>query len=209
MFITFEGMDGSGKSTQIAALREFFDEKGIECYFTREPGGTDIGDKLRDIVLDPANCDMDPVTEALVYAASRAQLVSRVIVPLLERGVNVVCDRFLDSSIAYQAYGRGLGSADEAINGPATGGLSPDITFFLDVPPEIGIARITEVRNKAEGASLDRLELEGIGFKSRVYEGFKSIAEKEPERFIVIDGRRSADEIAQEIQSIVCGLIGE
>ena len=208
IFITFEGMDGSGKSTQINALKGFFEERQEECVVTREPGGTKVGDKLRDIVLDPANTDIDPVTEVLIYAASRAQLVRQVIKPALERGINVICDRYLDSSIAYQAYGRGLGPAVPMINKEATGGLMPDVTFFLDVKPEEGVRRITEVRNKS-GGSLDRIELESSDFKSLVYEGFLSIAESDPERFLIIDGNRSAEEITEEIKAVTENLLNK
>ena len=141
-FISFEGGDGSGKSTQIQILREFLEERGYDVILTREPGGTPISEKIRSIILDKANSEMDDMTEALLYAAARAQLVSQVIRPALEEGKVVICDRFVDSSMAYQAYARGLGDSVKTINAFAVGDCMPDLTILLKVNPQVGSSRI-------------------------------------------------------------------
>lgn len=192
LFITLEGPDGSGKSTQIEYLKQYFDHKGIETIFTREPGGTDIGEKLRNIILDKENGEMCDMTEALLYAASRAQHVNQLIKPALKGGKVVVCDRFIDSSIAYQGYGRKLGDAVRMINEFAIDGCMPDITFLMEISPEIGKSRI-----KSE--SQDRLELEKIEFHNRVYAGYREIAEFYPERFVEIDAERDKLSIKKDI----------
>ena len=138
LFITIEGGDGAGKSTQIENISRFFEEKGLVVMHTREPGGTAISEKLREILLDKDNKEMEAVTEMLIYAASRAQHVREKVMPALERGEIVICDRFVDSSVAYQAYGRGLGDMVAEVNSHATGGLEPDITFWLDIDRESG-----------------------------------------------------------------------
>lgn len=181
LFITLEGGDGAGKSTQIRNITEFFEKKGCVVLHTREPGGTDIGEKLRAILLDKANTAMDPVTEMLIYAASRAQHVREVIEPALERGEVVICDRFTDSSVAYQGYGRQLGGVVAEVNREATGGLEPDITFWLDIDPEAGRERAGR-----EGP-LDRIELEKMDFHYRLYDGYKALAAAHPERIRRID----------------------
>ena len=169
LFITIEGPDGSGKSTQIQFMKEFFQERNLACLFTREPGGTSIGEKLRGIILDKENSEMCDMTEALLYAASRAQHVEELIKPALEDGLIVVCDRFIDSSIAYQGYGRGLGDSVRIINEFAVNGCMPDVTFLMELDPGIGKSRIEE-------SEQDRLELEKIEFHQKVYEGYKEIA---------------------------------
>ena len=156
LFITFEGPDGSGKTTQIKMLAQHCAERGFDVVLTREPGGTPISEKIRNIILDPGNIEMAGTTEALLYAASRAQHVSQLIIPSIEQGRIVLCDRFVDSSIAYQGFARGLGDGVRVINEFATLGIRPDLTFFFDVDPETAHAR-----NVASGKS-DRLELEAI-----------------------------------------------
>lgn len=193
LFITVEGGDGAGKSTQIKNIEGFLAGRGFEVLHTREPGGTRIGELLRDILLDRSNTEMDAVTEMLIYAASRAQHVRELILPALERGDAVICDRFVDSSIAYQGYGRELGEMVAEVNRRATGGLAPDITFWLDIDPELG-------RKRAAGAgSLDRLELERMDFHYRLYDGYKSLAASEPDRIKRIDASRTKEEICGEI----------
>ena len=152
LFITMEGPDGSGKSTQIKFLKEYFQERGIPCVFTREPGGTDIGEKLRSIILDKENRKMCDMTEALLYAASRAQHVEELIKPALSQGMTVVCDRFIDSSIAYQGYGRQLGDSVRVINELVVADCMPDVTFLMEISPAVGKSRIREENQ-------DRLEL--------------------------------------------------
>lgn len=209
LFITLEGGDGAGKSTQIDNITKFFEKKGFVVLHTREPGGTAISEKLRDILLDRNNTEMDAVTEMMIYAASRAQHVREKIIPALERGEIVICDRFVDSSIAYQAYGRCLGDMVAEVNGHATGGLVPDITFWMDIDPEAGRARASKRAHVADTADadagqendegLDRLELEKIDFHYRVYEGYKKIAESDPDRVKRINAAGTVDEIRDVI----------
>ena len=193
IFITLEGGDGAGKSTQIDNIKTYFEERGYSVLLSREPGGTHIGEKLRDILLDRSNSEMDPVTEMLVYAASRAQHVSELVRPALEEGKVVICDRYVDSSIAYQGYGRELGDDVAKVNRIATGGLTPDITFWLDIDPEEGKRR---AKNDGE---LDRLETENMDFHYRLREGYKALHEAEPERIKVIDASKSREEMKQRI----------
>lgn len=197
LFITLEGGDGAGKSTQIDNITRFFEEKGLVVVHTREPGGTDISEKLRDILLDRHNEEMSPVTEMLIYAASRAQHVREKVLPALERGEIVICDRFTDSSVAYQAYGRNLGDMVAEVNAYATGGLTPDITFWMDIDPEAGRARVS-ARISGESEP-DRLEAEKLDFHYRVYDGYKRICENDPDRVKRIDASMSVDEIKDRI----------
>ncbi|MFR7990084.1 MAG: dTMP kinase [Anaerovoracaceae bacterium] len=192
LFITVEGPDGSGKSTQIEYLRNFFSERNTECLFTREPGGTAIGEKLRDIILDRNNREMCDMTEALLYAASRAQHVNQLIRPVLEAGGIVICDRFIDSSIAYQGYGRSLGDSVRLINELAVGDCMPDVTFLLELSPKEGKSRIEE-------NGQDRLEQEKIEFHNRVFEGYEKIADLYPERFVRIDAGRDRMTVKKDI----------
>jgi len=201
LFITFEGPDGSGKTTQIQRLKTFIESKGYDAVLTREPGGTAISEKIREIVLDKNNTEMDPMTEALLYAAARAQHVAQVIRPALEAGKTVICDRFMDSSIVYQGYGRNLGDCVRIINEFAVRGCFPDITFLLKVDPEIGKRRI-----KAD--ELDRLELEELDYHRAVFQAYEELEKKYPERIIGIDGSRSIDEISKEIQAHFVRLSG-
>ena len=193
LFITLEGGDGAGKSTQIRNIKSFFEMKGLVVVHTREPGGTQISEKLRDILLDSHNTEMDAVTEMLIYAASRAQHVRELVKPALDEGSVVICDRFLDSSIAYQAYGRGLGDMVKIVNSYATDGLTPDITFWMDIDPDAGKERVSKM------GDFDRLEMEARDFHYRVYEGYKAIAQSEPDRIKRIDASRSVEEISAEI----------
>ena len=193
LFITLEGGDGAGKSTQIRNIERFFDEKGLVVVHTREPGGTPIGEKLRDILLDKENSEMDAVTEMMIYAASRAQHVRELIVPALEEGKVVICDRFVDSSIAYQGFGRGLGEQVAEVNARATGGLTPDITFWLDIDPDEGRRR---AGNEGE---LDRLETEKLDFHCRVRDGYRALAGSEPERIKRIDASKTIEEMREDI----------
>ena len=193
-FITFEGGEGSGKSTQIARLAETLRGAGAEVVVTREPGGTAIGDRVRALVLDVAHTGMAPRTELLLYEASRAQLVAEVVTPALERGAIVVCDRFADSSTAYQAFGRGLPLAEVlALNTLATGGLLPDLTLLLDLDPAEGLARATGA------AGADRLESEELAFHERVRAGFLALAGAEPARVHVVDAADEPDAVAGRI----------
>lgn len=192
IFITLEGPDGAGKTTQIENIRRYFEEKGKSVILTREPGGTKISEKLREIVLDRGNGEMADTTEMMIYAAARAQHVAEKIAPALSRGEMVICDRFMDSSIAYQGYGRSLGEQVRIVNEYAIAGIEPDVTFFMDIDPAVGRARIgRDVQ--------DRLEREKMEFHYKVYEGYKAIWKRNPERVIRIDADRPVDEIRDEI----------
>lgn len=192
-FITFEGGDGSGKSTQIALLRDWLEHAGYDVILTREPGGTRISEKIRELILDPDNQEMADMTEALLYAAARAQLVSQMIKPALAEGKVVICDRFVDSSIAYQAYGRGLGDAVGVINSYAVDGCMPDLTILLRLDPEKGSSRIADREH-------DRIEQAPDAFHRKVYEGYLALEKAYPERIFGIDASGTIDEIADEIR---------
>ena len=197
LFISMEGGDGSGKSTQLDNIKKYFAEKGMESVFTREPGGTEISEKIRDIILDPENSEMNDMTEALLYAASRAQHVAEKIKPSLESGKNVICDRFVDSSIVYQGIGRNIGDAVRVINGYAISGCLPDITIFLDISPENAMARIS---NRGH----DRLEREDLSFHQRIYEGYKKlVANDETGRLFAVDANRSPEEVWVDIKLLL------
>ena len=193
IFISIEGPDGSGKSTQIENIKAFFADKNIDIVFTREPGGTPIGERIRKIILDNNCSEMCDMTEALLYAASRAQHVHDVIKPALESGKVVVCDRFVDSSLAYQGYGRGLGESVLTINTLAIDGCLPDVTFLMKLDPSVGKRR-AEIRS-----DLDRLELEKIEFHKEVYKGYLELEKKFSDRIVGIDANRSIDDIKKDI----------
>ena len=193
IFITFEGLDASGKTTQIGLLKRWLEEKKFDFILTREPGGTAISDQIRRILLDRGNTGMLPVTEALLYAASRAQLVGEVLLPALRRGSIVISDRFLDSSIAYQSFGRGLGDMVSQINEPAVAGVRPDLTFLLRTDP-------AGMRSRRAAEEEDRMDAQQTAFHEEVLRGYLALAEKEPERIVVIDGERPAEVIAGEIR---------
>jgi dTMP kinase len=190
MFVTFEGLDGSGKSTQAELLRVRLEADGVDVVPTREPGGTELGEGVRNLVLHGGH--VGPWAEALLYVAARAQLVEDVIRPALERGATVICDRYLDSSVAYQGVGRELG-LDRILdlNLAAVGGLLPDRTFLLELDPEEVSSRIQR--------HFDRLEREGDDFRVRTAAGYREIAARFPERVVVLDAARPADELAEEV----------
>lgn len=193
IFISVEGTDGAGKSTQLEFIKKYLEERKKDTVFLREPGGNAISEKIRNIILDTENSAMTPQTEALLYAASRVQLVNEVIMPALEDGKIVVCDRYIDSSIAYQGYGRNLTAEKiEEINGFAISKCMPDMTLFFDLSPEKGILR------KKNQHDLDRMEQESLDFHNRVYDGYVSLAQKYPERIKRIDASMSIDEVWAE-----------
>ena len=192
-FITIEGCDGSGKTTQSQLLEKYLRVKQVPCLFTREPGGTEISEQIRKIILNKENENMNWRTEALLYAASRAQLVGEKIVPALHKGLHVVCDRYIDSTLAYQGYGRGLSLEElKRINYFAAGGLKPDVTFLLDIDPE-------ETFQRKARQEKDRLEKEKIEFHQKVRNGYLELARLEPERFKIIKATQSIEEIHREI----------
>lgn len=197
-FITLEGPDGCGKSTQAKLLAEHLSGQGYEVLLTREPGGTQIGDQVRHILAALDNASMYARTEFLLFSASRAQHVHEVIRPHLESGGVVVSDRFYDSSLAYQGYGHGLDRQDLLqITAFATGGLVPDLTFLLDVPVEDGLQR------RRNGSKWDRLDAYDLAFHQRARDGYLELARSEPERWIVLDGTRPIKELQEEIRATV------
>ncbi|MHB9003477.1 MAG: dTMP kinase [Coriobacteriia bacterium] len=197
VFITLEGGEGSGKTTQMARLGDVLSSAGLEVLTLREPGATSLGELLRDAVLNPAHGEVDPRAELLLYEAARAQLVSERILPALARGAVVIDDRHADSSVAYQGYGRGIPvESVEMLNEFATAGLLPDLTLLFDMDTEIGMARATK-------GGADRLEAAGEEFHARVRSGFLRMAAAEPERFVVIDAGGSADEVFSRVLAAV------
>ena len=196
LFITFEGGDGAGKSTQIERLKGYLEEQGYEVLLTREPGGTNVGEKIREVLLDPANVEMDPMTETMLYAAARAQLVAEVIRTALHKGMIVISDRFLDSSLAYQAWGRELGSSVLEINSYGIGDCMPDLTVYLRVDPDTGRKRIRQREQ-------DRIESETEQFHQKVFNGYEQLCKDYPERIFCVDASRSIEDIEMTIRTEV------
>ncbi len=200
MFITLEGPEGSGKTSQLPGLAEFLRQQGFDLITTREPGGTSIGDQIRKILFDLENKGMNPRSEILLFQASRAQLVDEVIRPALEAGRVVLCDRYADSTLAYQGYGHGVNMETlREIVTFATGGLNPSLTVFLDVNVEEGLKR----RNK--GGDWNRLDDYDKDFHRRVYEGYQQLIAAEPERWVVVNAARAPDAVAADLQKVVLG----
>jgi dTMP kinase len=200
VFITFEGIEGSGKSTQAGLLRSFLEQQGLDVLVTREPGGSPIGEQIRRILLDPGNHGMVPLAELLLYEASRCQHVEAVIRPALEAGKTVICDRFFDASTAYQGYARGLAvKMVGELNLIATGGRKPDLTIVLDLPVDTGLRRL--------GRNLDRIEREAVEFHERVRQGYLRIAEDEPGRVKVVNAAGTIDDTFAEVKNFVEKLI--
>ncbi len=202
IFITMEGPDGAGKTTQIEKLRDYLEEQGYDVLLTREPGGTVISEAIREILLNPEYKEMKPETELLLYASARAQLVQQVIGPAVEAGKAVISDRFVDSSVVYQGIARGLGiETVYEVNRPAIGKYMPDATFLLDLPAEVGIAR------KKNQAELDRMEQESLEFHKKVRDGYCALADRDPERILKIDATLPIDSIYDMIKSRVSELL--
>jgi len=200
MFVTFEGLDFSGKSTQATILVEKLKQQRHNVvHFLREPGGTTISERIRDLLLDKQNLEMSDAAELLLFSAARAQLVKEVIIPALQRGEIVICDRYYDSTTAYQGYGRGINlDAVKSINRLATAGTDPDITFFVDIPVEE-----IERRKQKAGMTFDRMESSGRAFYERVLQGYRGIAQSEAHRFFTLDGTAGEKEIAADIWKII------
>lgn len=197
IFITMEGVEGSGKTTQIERLKSHLESRGFKVEVTREPGGTPIAEAIRGILLDPKNTAMAPLAELLLYESARAQHVAERIRPALEQGRAVICDRFFDSTTAYQGAGRNLPREDlENLHMLATGGLVPDLTIVIDVPVLDGLARAARDHER------DRIELESVAFHERVRAGFLELAERYPGRIKVVDGRGSREQVAEEIAAL-------
>jgi dTMP kinase len=192
-FITFEGPDGSGKTTVSTAVCRRLEEEGYAVRYTREPGGSAIAEQIRNVILDPQNTAMDARTEALLYAASRRQHLVEKVLPALEEGINVISDRFVDSSLAYQGKGRQIGIEEVyAINQFAIEGRMPEKTIYLDVDPEVGLERIQKGRTY-----LDRLDQESIEFHNRVNEGYQEVLRTYADRMIIIDANRNVEEVIE------------
>ncbi len=194
MFITLEGPEGSGKTTAVEAAVKALQEKGYEIVRTREPGGTPIAEEIRNVILDKKNTAMDPRTEALLYAASRRQHLVEKVWPALKEGKIVICDRYLDSSLAYQGGARGLGVENVLnINLFATENTWPDLTLLFDIKPEEGLKRIASNANR----EVNRLDLEKLDFHHKVRDTFLELAKRYPERFVIIDASKSKEEVAK------------
>ena len=200
MFITFEGIDGAGKTTQVKALEAYLDAREIPFLSLREPGGTMIGEKIRHLLKDPKYAPLETETELFLLSASRCEILQQKVLPALEEEIWVILDRYVDSTVAYQAYGRSLDWEDvEVVNRLATQGVKPDLTFLLDIEPELARERI-ESRPDAQP---DRIEEESLDFMRRVRQGYLALEEQEPKRFIKIDASLSIDEMTERILKII------
>ena len=195
IFITVEGTDGSGKTTQINLMKSYLEGKGYNVILTREPGGTSIGEKIRSIILDPQNKEMTEITEMLLCASARAQIITELIKPAIDQGKIVICDRFIDSSYAYQGYGRGIElDLITKINDVAICKIMPDITLWFNIPPDAALKR------RLSSSLPDRMEREQLKFHKKVYNGYKALAAMYPERIKAIDAGRSIDEIFEMVK---------
>jgi len=202
LFITFEGVEGSGKTTQIKILNDILKLRGLSTVLTREPGGTNISDQIRNILLDSDNKGMVPLCELFLYAAARAQHIQQVVEPALKANKIVLCDRFSDATIAYQGFGRGFGlDLIENINQLAAGSVKPNLTFLMDCNPDVGLRRTVERNATLEKNAPveDRFEQEAIEFHQKVREGYLNVASRHPERVIIIDASLDAETVHQEI----------
>lgn len=200
IFITIEGGEGAGKSTVLQLIGEFLRKKGVDLVVTREPGGSEIAEKIRNIILDPENTAMDARTEALLYAAARRQHLVEKVIPALAEGKIVLCDRFVDSSIAYQGYARGIG-ADEvyAINQFAIDEHMPDVTIYFDIEPEVGLARIHANKER----KVDRLDMEGMKFHHKVREAYLQLARQFPRRIVTINADQPVEQVFADARAIL------
>lgn len=207
-FISLEGPEGSGKTTQLRLLQAHLEAQGVRVLLTREPGGTAIGDQVRAVLHDLRNQEMLPHTEVLLYAASRAQLVGQVIRPALAAGIVVLCDRFAESTFAYQGYGRGLDlTALQQLTEFATGGLRPDRVIYLDLPVTVGLQR-KQLAHEREQAEWTRMDSQEVAFHERVRNGYLTMAAQEPQRWCVIDAQQPVEVVQEEIRRCVAGLVG-
>ena len=200
LFIVFEGGEGSGKSTTLDKIYDWMIDEKIDCIKTREPGGIKISEQIRSVILDSSNTEMDGKTEALLYAAARRQHLVEKVIPALQNGKIVLCDRFIDSSLSYQGYARGLGIEEiYSINKFAIGNYMPDISVLFDLDPQVGLDRI----NKNKNREVNRLDLEKLDFHNKVREGYHKILEKNNDRMIKIDASKSIDDVFEEVKSII------
>jgi len=205
MFITFEGIEGSGKTTQIRAAADWLKNRGIDCLCTREPGSTVIGAKIRGILLDPENRDLDHMAELLLYMADRAQHICTVIRPALAQGKTVLCDRYFDATLAYQGYARGLDrNLLKNLHSLLFDNLQPDLTLLLDLPVQTGLHRAwKQIHNGERTAAESRFEAEKLAFHEKVRAGYLDMAQKEPQRFRIIDASLSPEQVREQIIDIL------
>ena len=207
-FITFEGIEGSGKSTQLQMLADFLNEKKIPIIVTREPGGTKLGQEIRKLLLHSKDFNFSQKTEIFLYAADRTQHINEVVLPALKENKIILCDRFIDSTVAYQGYARGLPlDFVENMNSKACDGLKPDLTFLVDCPVEVGLKRVG-LRSKEKKIEIDRFEKESVLFHQKVRDGYLSIAKKEPNRFVTLDGTLEKSLLHKKICSLVTAKLG-
>jgi len=209
MFITLEGIEGSGKTTQICRLVEFFEGRGIECVATRQPGGTLIGENIRSILLDPANSALEPLAELLLYMADRAQHINELIRPALKNGKTVVCDRYFDATLVYQGFARGL-SIDliGQLHQLLFDDLKPDVTLLLDLSPQVGLERAwQQLNNGQRSGDESRFEAEAVAFHEKVRSGYLQLARLEPERFRIIDAAQTQNQVFAAMRKIVSSFL--
>ncbi|QCR30733.1 dTMP kinase [Lysinibacillus sp. SGAir0095] len=206
LFITFEGPEGAGKTTILTKISERLREQNIDLLATREPGGIEIAEKIREVILNPANTAMDERTEALLYAAARSQHFFEKVEPAIKQGKLVLCDRFIDSSLAYQGYARGIGMDEVlSINEFAIGKRMPDLTILFDLNPAVGLARI-HAHNERE---LNRLDVESLSFHEKVREGYHEVVKRYPNRIKVVNADQSVENVVEEVWRLICEALDE
>jgi dTMP kinase len=205
MFITFEGIEGSGKTTQIQKIAEFIKSRGKDCLITREPGGTKIGEKIRAILLDPQSQDMDPLTELLLYKADRVQHVKKLVIPSLSSEKIVLCDRYVDATVVYQGFARGIDvKLINTLHKLILEDLKPDMTILLDLSPEVGLSRAWKQIENGKRAGFEiRFEKEALSFHQKVREGYLELARLEPERFRIVDASKNETQVYEEITNLL------
>jgi len=205
MFITLEGIEGSGKTTQVNNIHRFLENKGHDCVTTREPGGTRIGNKIRSILLDPESKSMEPMTELLLYFSDRVQHVKELINPALSEGKTVICDRYFDATLVYQGYARGLDmKLITRLHELVLEGLMPNITFLLDLSPEIGLSRAWEqIDNGSRTGDETRFEKEALSFHEKIREGYLELARLKPRRFQLIDASQEKNKVQMDIEKVL------
>lgn len=209
MFITLEGIEGSGKTTQIWRLVDFFEDRGIECVATRQPGGTLIGENIRSILLDPANSALEPLAELLLYLADRAQHINELIRPALKKGKTVVCDRYFAATLVYQGFARGLSiELIRQLHQLLFDDLKPDVTLLLDLSPQVGLERAwQQLNNGQRSGDESRFEAEAVAFHEKVRAGYLELARLEPDRFRIVDAAQSQDEVFAAISKNISSIL--
>lgn len=205
MFITLEGIEGSGKTTQIPRIVDYLNEKGLDCFVTREPGGTKIGEKIRGIVLDPESNDLTPLAELLLYMADRAQHIASVVAPMLAKGKTILCDRYFDATMVYQGYARGLDiNMIDRLHGMVLNNLKPDVTILLDLPVQLGLSRAwKQIKSGSRSDMETRFEEEKLAFHEKVRAGYLALAQREKERIQVVDASGDEEQVLREIVRVL------